>query len=696
MGSGTAGAEDLPPGFTDGVVAGSDDPTPAAEVPITASGAGADEVGTAATTMRYFGREPYLAVRAAAEVAPRTCTMSVDGLTALVLAPVFKESSAATTPLTAPAPMTLSRYDEWSGTYGTTTSANANYGLYAFRDPYTVYPRAYWHPGIGIWQYDSAGLGAPFTTVEAMQVSTVAADVARAMAARYCNPPTSLVGHGAPFTEQERRYAAWGDWGYPCTLCQQYFQEMTSTTPRFANLGLVDGISELGGTVQRTCALSGVPGTMPCWYVQPVVGTIQGATAWATLSPQGGSGPTVAPAPLSYPFYVVDRGATEERHWLRNDTGYGIDIKASRQIGKNARPRSNQVGSGLTWANTSGLCDLTSGRGACVTADPVDGLSSILLSIGGDFRTTSLDANGDGRGDVLLYAPGTDADALWLSTGPQTFQPVPLEVTKEYDTVRSLDVDGDGNDDLLWYDRASGAAALWRFTSLGTFTSTVLTPGPNRIPLPMDLNQGVGQEIFWYGPGGTSDSVWAWTGTGFSTSARTVNGTYTPIVGDFDDNGRDDILWYTTDGADSVWYHALAGGFTARTVTITRAYRTTVGDLDGDGHSDIVFHAPGSGADSIWFGGAVGSFSYQTFAVNRTYTPFTADLYGTGRDSVIWFSPTAADDVVWTWTAGRTLGTEAASLRGTRPGLVGSFSVGSTDGVLWYGPGSEPDSLWYR
>lgn len=147
----------------------------------------------ASTTQRYFGRDPFNAVLAAATSANRTCTspprtISAEGLAALVLAPVFKESSAATTADSAPSPMTLSRYDEWTGTYSTsTTNSDANYGLYAFRNPYTAYLRAYWHPGIGIWQYDSAGVGAPFTAIERMNVNVVAPDAAAGMVARYCN-----------------------------------------------------------------------------------------------------------------------------------------------------------------------------------------------------------------------------------------------------------------------------------------------------------------------------------------------------------------------------------------------------------------------------------------------------------------------------------------------------------------------------
>ena len=265
-----------------------------------------------------------------------------------MLAPVFKESSAATTPSTAPSPMTLSRYDEWTGTFGTGNNQDANYGLYAFRNPNTAYQRAYWHPGIGIWQYDSAGLGAPLTTVEAM-------DVAGRRRPTWRADHVDALLRTATGSDQDRRYAAWRDWGFPCTLCQGFFDEMIGTDPE---LRQPQPGRRASGRSAAPCSapasLAGVAGTTPCWYVEPRVGVIQGATAWATLSPDGGSGPTVAPAPLSHPFYVVDRGATEERHWMRVDTGYGIDIRAARTIGKNARPRSNQSGSGLTWSTLVG------------------------------------------------------------------------------------------------------------------------------------------------------------------------------------------------------------------------------------------------------------------------------------------------------------------------------------------------------
>lgn len=354
--------DDLPSGFVDGIPVGGDD---------RASATAPDASSSASTGQRYVGRLPWQAIQAAAAATARTCGVSDAGLTALAVAPIFKESSAATTPSSAPSPMTLSRYDEWSGVRADDTNRNANYGLYAFRDPQTSYRRAFWHPGIGIWQYDSAGVGAPYTAIERMDVGVVAADVAAGMAARYCSPSTTVVGHGPPFSDLERRYSAWAPWGYPCTACELEFQSMVASSPAFASVTLVEGISLTGGAVARSCALPDVGSPLPCWYVDPSVGVIEGATAWATIDPTGGS-PTVAPTPLALPFYVVDRGTHEERHWLRADTGYAIDISGRRQIGRNARPRSNQPGSGIEWSATSGLCDRTEGRGSCdgvVTAD---------------------------------------------------------------------------------------------------------------------------------------------------------------------------------------------------------------------------------------------------------------------------------------------------------------------------------------
>ena len=90
----------------------------------------------------------------------------------------------------------------------------------------------------------------------------------------------------------------------------------------------------------------------------------------------------------------------------------------------------------------------------------------------------------------------------------------------------------------------------------------------------------------------------------------TVRGTYRPVAGDVDGDGRDDIIWYGPGAAgDSIWH------FTSATVATTPGrsastgnYRPVAGDLDGDHHADIVWNG-GPAADYHWhFTGRTGSY----------------------------------------------------------------------------------------
>ena len=705
----------LPPGFTDGVPVGGSD-APSGDIPVAPSsdlaGAVTPETGTKVLSTRYFGQGPWDAIEVASASTIRCSGLASAVLTALVTSPVFKESSAATSPFTAPAPMTLSRFDEWNGVMSTTTNRNANYGLYAFRDPYTAYPRAYWHPGIGIWQYDSAGVGAPYTAVERMNVRVVAGDVAFGMASRYCNPPTSVIGHSAPFTDQERRDAAWWPWWAgnttrSCPLCQAEYAHMTSSTPFFANVSLVAGITATGGAVERSCTLPGVSGAVSCWYVNPSIGVIQGATGWAQLSPDGNGSPTVVPAPLSKPFYVIKRNGTEERHWLKSDTGYAIDISGTRLLGKNERPRSNQTGSGITWSSTSGLCDLTARRGSCdvvvpppinpIPAPPGVAVTSTITEVGGIYRPISLDANGDGKGDVLWYAPGSAGDSVWLGRGSGMFTPIKVNINGAFDDVLVLDADGNGRDDLLFTNRTTGVSYLWRSTGNGTFTSSRLYPGAGRRPLILNADAAGGDEIFWYGPGTLSDSLWAWNGTSFHGRARTVDGMFSPFVGDFDRNGTDDIFWYGPGPAlDRLWLYKSSGGYVSKAINVGGPYQPIVGDFDGNGGADILWYAPGPTGDTAWFSTTGGNFTSQSLIVSDTYVPVVADLDGDGRDDVVWHTPTKANDLWTRWAATRDRNSVVLPLDAPHTPFAGAFSSGGRDGIFWYAAGPTTDAVWWR
>lgn len=682
---------ELPEGFTDGVPVGAEEATSER------GRAGSAAASSSSTQQRYVGRVQLEAIAAAAKAVSPACSITETGRQQLVLAPVFKESSAATTAASAPAPMTLSRYDEWNGTFSTSSNTSANYGLYAFRDPYTAYGRAYWHPGIGLWQYDSAGVGAPFTAVERMDAEIMAADVARGMVARYCNPSQWF---SQPFTDQERRFAAWQPWGLPCESCEGFFQEMNTSNPRMSNIIPVEGIDRLGGVEERQCGDGGST-TFRCWYVDPSVGTIQGATGWATTSPTGGDGPTTQPAPLSLAFYVVDRGDTEVRHWMRADTGYGIDISASRVIGQNARPRTNQPLSGLTWQGGSDLCDVTAMRGACVPAPPA-GMTATTLSIQGSYRAITLDANGDGRDDVLWYAPGSAADSLWLGQGGGGFSHHPVTVNGDYPFVIRADLDGDGDDDVLWYTPSGAAAQLWWSDGTGGFVHDQRIVGSGLHPFAVDRDLDVADEVFWYGPGPVADRMWEWTGSDFVVESTSVSGRYVPRVGDFDANGVEDVLWEATDaGVDSVWLHRQAGGYVSIVGSGPAATTSWVGDLDGDGFDDILWYAPGPDGDAVWFGAPGGAFVVQSFAVSGTYQPIVADLAGDDHDGddhddVLWFAPGSAPDFLWSWSSARQVTDQPLSVSTDHVPVVGAFSAGGADGVLWYAAGRAPDTLWWR
>ncbi|HET6953556.1 MAG TPA: hypothetical protein VFI47_24475, partial [Acidimicrobiales bacterium] len=273
-----------------------------------AAGADAVPAGTPGVT-RYFGRGAYDGIRAAVAATPRSCELADDELVALVMAPVFKEVSQARTPQEAPSPMTLSRWDEWTGLAAGNNNLNANYGLYAFNDPFGPYPRAYWTPGIGMFQYDSAGVGAPYTAAERIDVQIVAGDVAAGMAGRYC---------AAGGDDYARRAAAWQPWGALGGIAKSeaLYQEMMGTdAPAFSRLGLVDGIDDAGGMAARTCVVGAQ--TVDCAYVDPAAA--QGANWWALDDPSGGA-PAAGQAPLTAPFYVFKRDGYEERHGLPADT----------------------------------------------------------------------------------------------------------------------------------------------------------------------------------------------------------------------------------------------------------------------------------------------------------------------------------------------------------------------------------------
>lgn len=301
------------------------------------------------TSGKNFGQGPLEAVYDGA-TAKASCGLTAIQLSAMMMAVTYGEAGGPV-----PAPMTLSRWDNVS-----VSASNAN--LFAFGRTSGAYVNAFFSPGIGMWQFDSAG-GWPFSAIGAIDSVTSANQAATTISSRWCNAPGPQ-----KVDEVTRRKYAWGPW-FGCSIgtpspCEPVYASLAAGDK--LNTAFDSSVTRYGGMQQRICNVDGVGEGLTCWYVNPAL--VEGSRGWT-----GGTynGTSSGVTPLPKPFYVVEAGGNEYRIWLQDDTGYDIGIRASKPITANAR-RS------LTWAATAGLCDLTSKRGTCTGgASPIGSVDSV-------------------------------------------------------------------------------------------------------------------------------------------------------------------------------------------------------------------------------------------------------------------------------------------------------------------------------
>jgi len=245
--------------------------------------------------------------------------------------------------------MTLSRWD--------TVDVNSdNENLYAFSDSDTDYRRAFWHPGVGMWQLDSAGLGAPLDAMHCIWSLSSAETAVEAIASNYCRS-------GADTPEGKRADAWWYTWfacrgdeeGDSVPNCEDWFQDHYDTDTGELSLPNRDGsVGHYGGMKLRFCRQVETGRIFHCWYVDPA--QAEGVTtSWAY--PEEGM-PPGGPTPLTAPFYIYSQDGQEYRHWLKDHTGYDVGVYAWRPLGENARES-------LEWAEGEIICDLITGHGDC-------------------------------------------------------------------------------------------------------------------------------------------------------------------------------------------------------------------------------------------------------------------------------------------------------------------------------------------
>jgi FG-GAP-like repeat len=667
------GPGDSTPPTTGGALATT--PSKGAEPPGTGRVAEADEIVELATTTRAFGRRPYTDTVAAAATSASAwrsagCGLSDAKLAAIMLSITFTEAGPLDSATVAPSPMTLSRWD-------------GSAILYAFGDPATAFRNAFWHPGIGLWQFDHPW---PNTAAERIDTATASRLAAQVVSGRFCGwtPSTGL-------TRFAYSVAPWHGCDDPRGAgerCREIFlhhyrdnDPASLDDDTLVNFSLVDNVSALGGAKRRTCQLVGETATVPCLFVDPAAA--EGSRAWTS--------PSFSPNPLSAPFYVLRDGDAERRFWLRDDSGYSIDIDASATIGSN--PRST-----LRWSSGPGLCDQTVRKGACDLRPP-SWKDWTILQVSGTYQPFTGDFDGDGRGDIFWYGPGTAPDSIWFGEPGGSFTPLAMPVSGTYRPFTG-DFDGDGRGDIFWYAPGTAPDSIWFGEARGTFTRTVRAVDGTYVPVVGDFNGDDHSDVFWYAPGSPTaspDRIWRWADDrSVAVSGMPVSGTYQPLVGDFDGDGRDDLFLY---GAgtypDHVWYGTASGGFDKRSQPVSGTYQPFVGDFDGDLVDDVFWYGPGSDPDSVWYGTAARAFQAVARPVAGTYQPVVGDMSGDGTTDIVWYAAGVASDSVWRGTAARSFTADTVVINGTYVPLVGNTDGTPGDDVFWYRAGSGYDGLWF-
>jgi hypothetical protein len=361
-------------------------------------------VPAGAVSAYTFGKEPlddtlYWAGQKAA------CGLTTNQLAAIMLAPTYPETGASGA--AAPSPMTLSRYDTGAG-------------LYAFGASSTIYQKAFWHPGVGAWAFDSAG-GWNLSGADAMSTDTAARQAATTMAARWCS---------SSGTDAQRRKAVWSIWlGCTSGVCETIYNAIYSETT--LNVNIDPTVTRGGGTQVRSCYVPTI-GIVPCTFVDPALA--QGYRGWTI--------PNWGPSPVSAPFYDLTANGREYRVWLRDDTGYATTINASKPVTANAR-------TSLTWIAGEALCDVTTNRGKCgtysdvylrnsATSGAADVTYRYFAPAGGRLLMCDTDGNG-------TQTPTEVKDGIWYVTDG-TNGGLPGR-TFAYGTVGDIPVCGDWNGD---------------------------------------------------------------------------------------------------------------------------------------------------------------------------------------------------------------------------------------------------------
>jgi hypothetical protein len=318
--------------------------------------------------------------------------------------------------------------------------------------------------------------------------------------------------------------------------------------------------------------------------------------------------------------------------------------------------------------------------------------TSAQVQVNGTYTPLVGNFSGDARDDILWYAPGSGAEQLWIATGipsqPFTKQPAP-SVGGTY-TPLVGNFGGDLYEEILWYAPGTANDVLWRNPG-GYFQSQAVRIDGSFQPLVLE-NPGTWSAIFWYAPGSARDALWQFTNTSWVSTSYGVNGTYRPFVLDQNGDFVDDIFWYAPGTAsDTLWLRRSSGGFNPYPKTVNGTYTPLVGEWGpvADNFEDILWSNP-SGNDVLMISDIEGRTS-TTSVVLPNAKAIVAE--SPGRDIAYFYGGTGPDRT-WRRDGDGSTPTEvqlAYDAAESSIALAGSFANTSSGSLFFYRPGSAKE-----
>ncbi|MEQ1897777.1 MAG: endo-1,4-beta-xylanase [Vicinamibacterales bacterium] len=282
------------------------------------------------------------------------------------------------------------------------------------------------------------------------------------------------------------------------------------------------------------------------------------------------------------------------------------------------------------------------------------------------------DIDGDGKGDPVVWRPGTGT-FHWLTSS--SWYDEAAAGSRQWGTVTSGvpdvplvgDMDGDSEADLLvWRPRVG--TFYWLTSSSGYSSGSArskqwgaVVSGVSDVPLIGDIDGDRKADLIYWRPG-TGTFSWLTSSSGYSSRSAgakkwgsVVAGVPdVPLIGDIDGDRKADLIYWRPGTGTFAWLTS-SSGYSSRSsgakkwgsVVAGVADVPLIGDIDGDGKGDLAFVRPGTGefhwlTSSSGFAASVAGAYYQptqnqppgvSAGPGQTITlPASATLNGTTTD----------------------------------------------------------------